>query len=141
MRGPITLSEHQTLDTDKRWELVGSTKHRSVRVPATLKRCLPNNIGLIWCSVPFPHYPQPIQGTSIVLDDDNIYNGHLEDDHPLTMRWEGYITQVYDGDFRMRPVNLETSTISGVCNGIAFHFTGVTLDYGCWPCFIEMYVD
>ena len=141
MKGPITLAEHQALDTDGRWKLIEHTKNGRVRTPDTLKRCPPNCIGLIWCSVPFPHYPKAIQGTTVVLDDDNIYNGRLEDDHPLTMRWEGYITQVYDGDLRMRPVNLETSTITGVCNGIAFHFTGVTLDYGCWPGFIELYID
>jgi hypothetical protein len=87
-----------------------------------------------------PHYKTK-DGTSIQLDCDNVFNGNLVDEDGATkthLRWEGYASQLYDGELKLTPVNSPAS-IKGVCNAFNFEFKDTELLYGVWPGFLLLY--
>jgi hypothetical protein len=87
-----------------------------------------------------PHYVKK-DGTSILLDKNNVYNGMLDDQDctdKVMMHWKGYTCQLHDGELKMQPIT-DASCIEGVCNGIAFKFNATDLEYGVWPGFLQLY--
>lgn len=139
-------SEFHELSNDQQWEFLeslikGNKPLRPYMPPnATIERCKPDWIGPLYVNIPFPHHPT-YDGTKITLDEDNIYNGTLEDDHPVTMRWEGYVSQSRDGELKLSPVHDHHPKpfIEGICDGFNFRFEGTDLKYGVWPGFLCLY--
>ena len=133
----ISLEKLQGMSVDERWDLIDSG---AIRAKPDVETCTPNFIGPLYRNIPFPHY-DTVDGTSILLDVDNIFNGTLVDYDEMdkvTMTWKGYTSQQYDGSLKLGAVNAQ-SVISGTCNGIYFRFQGVKLVFGCWPGFLELY--
>jgi hypothetical protein len=95
-------------------------------------------VGRLYTDEKFPSFSKP-DDCSLSVSEDNIYNGSLVDiKMNVVMKWEGYYSQLYDGQMCMYQVN-ENSTINGIANGLCFSFKGVSLSSGLWPEFICMY--
>lgn len=136
----LTLSALQSMTVDERWELIDNSATSVGPWNSTIKPCQPNWIGPLYTNTPMPHYTQK-DGTSILLDEDNVYNGTLEDKDEtdtVVMRWKGYTCQLYDGQLKMCPVSPD-SRIVGTCNDIVFKFKGTEFEYGVWPGFLLLY--
>jgi hypothetical protein len=132
----VSLAELQQIPIDDRWMVIDCEV-----IPVHYdNKCKPDYIGPLYRNIPMPHYTVT-DGTSITLDDDNIFNGTLIDKDEtdnVTMSWKGYTCQLYDGELKMSPIN-DTATITGTCNGIAFAFDRTELIFGCWPGFLSLY--
>lgn len=131
------------LTEDQKWKLIDSNaKINSAERHNGIIPCKPSCIGPLYTNTPMPDY-QSQDGTTIKLDNDNIYNGYLRDEDStdsVFMRWNGYTCQLYDGTLKMCPIPSEKSPIlTGVCNGVGFMFMGSKHESGCWPAFLEMY--
>jgi len=141
----ITFQTFENMTLDQKWNLIDSSA-KIVRPSDTLKTCKPNYTCGLYCSCPMPHYSRD-KGDGkgswyILLDNDNIFNGKMSDIDEMDqveMCWTGYTIQLYDGILKMCPLNPKTSILKGVCNGVSFKFIGTTLEYGCWPGFLELY--
>lgn len=136
----VSFEEFQALSKDDQWALIPGDLN-PVR-SETIKKCKPNYIGPLYCNCPMPNYKTK-DGTSIELDKDNVYNGTLVDEDKqnndyTTLRWEGYASQLYDGELKLTPINTPAS-IKGVCNGFNFEFKDTELLFGVWPGFLLLY--
>lgn len=135
----LTLESLNSMTLDQRWALIDGNA-KPVR-PLDMKKCNPNWIGPLYCNTPMPHY-DTMDGTSIKLNVDNVFNGTFEDvgdTDNVTMSWTGYTCQLYDGELKMAPIAADGCSIRGTCNGIAFEFSGTRLMFGCWPGFLLLY--
>ena len=138
----------EELSNDKKWEYLeslikGNKPIRPYFPPATIVRCKPNWISPLYVNIPFPHYKNK-DHTTIELDDDNIFNGTLndkDDTDEVIMRWEGYVSQSRDGELKLSPIiNYDKPCfIQGKCNGFDFRFEDTELIYGVWPGFLHLY--
>jgi hypothetical protein len=133
--GAISFASFKAMTTDERWALI---KSGVKRVSVSVKTCQPNFIWPLYTNVPMPHYSSIKEGISVTLDEANVFNGTLKYRDNVTMSWKGYTCQLYDGELKMAPAR-EGATITGTCNGIAFAFAGVALQFGCWPGFLLLY--
>lgn len=136
----VTLSELRAMSNDEKWSLIDHNARPS-RSVAGQSKCKPNWIGGLYRNIPMPH--QTFQdGTSIELDEVNIYNGTLTEQDAfdkVAMQWSGYTCQLYDGTLKMCPIGSD-STITGECNGVQFKFEGSYLAHGVWPGFLELFI-
>jgi hypothetical protein len=130
----ISLSSLESMTQDERWKLIDD--HPSVRVKPTVKPCKPDWLSVLLSNTPMPHFKT--ERTTILLDEDNVYNGILIFEDWVTMRWNGYVCRLYDGELKMCPIEPK-SWITGVCNGILFKFNGTDLEYGVLPGFLLLY--
>lgn len=130
----ITLSSLEAMTNDERWKLIDA--HPCKRVQPTVKPCKPDWLSVLYTNTPMPHFT--FERTSILLDEDNVYCGILTFDNRVTMRWNGYVCQLYDGEFKMCPITND-SWITGICDGISFRFNGTDLEYGVLPGFLLLY--
>ena len=131
------------LTAEEKWTLVPDGFVHVRPGDAKIKTCKPDWIGPLYCKIPFPHYDTG-DGTVVALETHNIYNGRLtrvvsKTQEVLDMSWSGYVSQLDDGELKLRPCNAQTSVIVGVCNGVNFKFTGSKFEYGVWPGFLLLY--
>lgn len=137
---PLSLSDLESMSWNQRWSLIDSDAVSAKPWNSPIKTCQPHYIGPLYTNTPMPHYIQK-DGTSILLEKKNVYNGMLNDQDrtdSVIMHWKGYTCQLYDGELKMQPI-APNSYIEGVCNGIAFKFNGTELEYGVWPGFLLLY--
>lgn len=123
------------LTLEEKWKLIGSGYKR---VRENVKTSKPDFIGGLYQDIPFPCLKDG--NTYINTETENTYNGSLKyGQNEVVMTWEGYVSQLRDGELKMSPLSQETSTIKGTCNGINFEFRGSTLLFGVWPGFLLIY--
>ncbi len=134
----MELSTFQAMSTSEQWKVFKSLCGNStfVRAPRS-KWCSPNYINPLYTNIPFPNYTSG--GTSIELDKLNILIGKLVNDrYQITVAWNGYVTNVYDGEIKMCPVT-DNAFIEGSCDGVKFRFEKTQLVYGKWPGFLNIF--
>lgn len=156
----LPFSEFEKLTRNQKWGLINKKAKSALTFDETIERCKPNWIGPLYVNEPMPHYTN-LDGTTIHLNYFNVYDGTLVDrdvndvndvndtnnvnDQRLDvkgdyveMSWKGYTCQLYDGTLKMCPVNVKTSKITGICNGVKFKIVGTKLLYGKWPGFLQI---
>lgn len=96
----------------------------------------PGYVGRLYTNEPFPHVI--VSDSTVSISYDNIYNGSCIEDQ-LEMNWNGYISQLYDGQLHLYAYNIDKASITGINKDEDFEFKGIKLIRGSWPGFLCLY--